>query len=250
MAISPAFGLFLKQVGGLSLFVLTCVGIFCFTKTIEQQLKDTNETEISKLIIQGDLHQVGLRRIQEQASRSAQGSLLFDLDVESTREALEFLPWVHRVAVRKRWPDTLVIHIQEQKAIARWNSEFYLNQYSEIFDAPPLPGQERLVDLEGKAEFAPEIASQAKQFQLILKKSNLHLNKVKLTPRHAWEITLEGGVVLFVGQHDVIGRLQRFLVLYPQIENVEQIEYIDLRYDTGLAVGWIKAKKATHDQKY
>ncbi len=238
------FKLFLKQVLGFVFFIFTCAMVFGFVLLIQQYLKTSKSTEIAHLLIQGDLHQVGLRSIQEQVNRSVQGDLL-SLDVERVRGSLEFLPWVYRVSVRKRWPDSLVVYLQEQEAVAHWNDKFYLNKYDEIFQAPALPGQKPLISLYGEDMLASEIVKKAKQFQEMLGKINLHVNKVRLTYRHAWEITLQGGVILYIGQYETLGRLQRFVTLYPQLEDLERIEYIDLRYDTGLAVGWIQNKKGS-----
>ena len=72
--------------------------------------------------------------------------------------------------------------------------------------------------------------------------------KVNLTARHAWELTLEGGVQLFLGRSDEMARLQRFIDVFPEIQPRELIAYVDLRYDTGLAVGWKRNEEKVHDQ--
>lgn len=46
------------------------------------------------------------------------GTNLFRLDIESVRKELAVLPWVDRVAVEKKLPDTLAIHLFEREPVA------------------------------------------------------------------------------------------------------------------------------------
>lgn len=75
-----------------------------------------------------------------------------------------------------------------------------------------------------------------------------------MSERFSWQLTLSDGVLLNLGREDRIVRIQRFMDIYPRIKSQALIEnsslkkkkksthkvidYIDLRYDTGLAVGW------------
>ena len=81
----------------------------------------------------------------------------------------------------------------------------------------------------------------------LLKFSELSIDELLLTERHSWQLTLNNGVMLNLGRENKIERVQRFMDVYPQIiktkkEN-QQVDYVDLRYDTGLAVGWKTAEK-------
>ena len=63
-----------------------------------------------------------------------------------------------------------------------------------------------------------------------------------LSERFAWQLILNDGVTLDLGRENRVERIQRFMDAYPQIKinkkKNQQVDYIDLRYDTGLAVGW------------
>jgi cell division protein FtsQ len=62
---------------------------------------------------------------------------------------------------------------------------------------------------------------------------------MSLSERFAWRLTLVGGLTLDLGRTEFIDRVQRFVDLYPLLINNERyLEYVDLRYDTGMAVGW------------
>jgi len=46
----------------------------------------------------------------------------FGLNVVTLKQQLLVLPWVYEVMIKREWPDTLVINILEQKAVAEWNN--------------------------------------------------------------------------------------------------------------------------------
>ena len=72
----------------------------------------------------------------------------------------------------------------------------------------------------------------------------MSIDELVLSERFAWQLTLNDGVTLNLGREKRIERIQRFMDAYPQIKdqsnnkNNQQVDYIDLRYDTGIAVGW------------
>ena len=58
------------------------------------------------------------------------------------RLALEQLPWVRRVEVRRVWPDRLEVALEEHVALARWGDAGLVNTYGERFAATsvePMP---------------------------------------------------------------------------------------------------------------
>jgi cell division protein FtsQ len=68
---------------------------------------------------------------------------------------------------------------------------------------------------------------------------------------------LDDGVTLNLGREERVERIQRFMDVYPMIkvqleakkitekQKNQAVDYIDLRYDTGLAVGWKTVEKIT-----
>src|SRR5690606_33113410 len=53
----------------------------------------------------------------------------FALRLDEIGTALAGLPWVERVEVRKRWPDTLEVTLHEHRAIARWGTDRLLSDH-------------------------------------------------------------------------------------------------------------------------
>lgn len=79
-----------------------------------------------------------------------------------------------------------------------------------------------------------------------LAKNNFKLKMVSMSARHSWQLGLDNDIRLELGRDDPSGRLARFEELYPALQQQAQatnqrISYVDLRYDTGAAVGWAPA---------
>ena len=80
--------------------------------------------------------------------------------------------------------------------------------------------------------------------QNLLSFSDLAIEELLLSERFAWDVKLSNEIRLRLGRSEFINRLQRFVDLYPILQT-KSVDYVDLRYDTGLAVGW----KDAHQQK-
>ena len=75
--------------------------------------------------------------------------------------------------------------------------------------------------------------------QGLLDFSQLVIQELSLSERYAWDIKLRSGISLRLGRTEFMDRLQRFIDVYPVLLKQDKtIDYVDLRYDTGFAVGW------------
>ncbi|GAL13019.1 cell division protein FtsQ [Vibrio astriarenae] len=67
----------------------------------------------------------------------------------------------------------------------------------------------------------------------------LAITSLVLNERRAWQIILDNGMRLELGKESMDERIDRFVSLYYQLgEKAQRVSYIDLRYDTGAAIGW------------
>lgn len=73
----------------------------------------------------------------------------------------------------------------------------------------------------------------------LLATTNMDIAELSLSERFAWQVQLKNGIELNLGRQEFIDRLQRFIDVYPLLTQQEKaVKYVDLRYDTGVAVGW------------
>jgi len=73
-----------------------------------------------------------------------------------------------------------------------------------------------------------------------LAEADLALESLAMDERGAWRLVLGGGQEIRLGRREIDERLYRFFdVVAPALIAVlPRVEYVDLRYTNGFAVGW------------
>jgi cell division protein FtsQ len=231
---------------GVTFFVLVIVAIISFSWFLNNKMSSEESTPVTSIVIGGEMP-FTIRQDIENAIESVNLGNFFNVDVNDIQQKVAELPWVYSVSVRKKWPNELKIYVVDQTPIALWNEDFLINEYGKAFQADT----SRLLSAL-PAFFGPEGSENLAldnfvNLSKLLKFSDLSIDELLLTERHSWQLTLNNGITLNLGRENKIERVQRFMDIYPQIiktkkEN-QQVDYVDLRYDTGLAVGWKTAEK-------
>ncbi|MGL5038217.1 MAG: cell division protein FtsQ/DivIB [Aeromonas sp.] len=230
------------------IFLLLVIwGCFQGARDVKSWLTDASQLPISELLLQGQHQYSQTEELRHAVLDGAESRNFFELDVNKLQTRLDALPWVAQASVRKKWPNKIKVYLTEQDVAARWDGNRFVNTQGEIFSAPDrvkLP----LMQLSGPDDQVAKVLKDSLQYQSQLAAKGYTLLGVNLTPRRAWELTLDGNIKLFLGRNDVALRLQRFIDAFPMIEPRAQVAYVDLRYDTGMAVGWKKSEEKVHDQ--
>jgi cell division protein FtsQ len=184
--------------------------------------------------VDGELSHVNREQVKLIVAKHLKGNF-FTLDLVKARNAFEKLPWARNVSLRRRWPDTLEVVIEEHQALARWGTIALVNTHGELFHAAS--GSDLPV-FYGPGDGVIEVASQYGEFSKILKTANLEIANLALTPRRAWEITTSDGMVVELGRIEMQPRLEKFVSVYSRtIASLNmKVTYADLRYPNGFAV--------------
>ncbi|WP_371323374.1 cell division protein FtsQ/DivIB [Dechloromonas sp. ZY10] len=181
----------------------------------------------------------------EQVLPQALKGNFFSLNLEQVRAMLETLPWVRRAEVRRIWPSRLEVAVEEHVPAARWGEGKgeLVNTHGEVFLAAPVEVDlASLPTLNGPAGTAPEVLGRYAAFSEALAPLGEKPVMVSLSPRLAWQMRLENGLLLDMGREQSkspIGvRLQRFVEFYPEAVGKRQLRptVVDLRYPNGFAM--------------
>lgn len=162
------------------------------------------------------------------------------VDMAGLREAVEALPEVHRAAVRRTWPATLVVAVEEQRAAAVWAAGGLVNQSAERFGPAPGYQTEGLPVLDGPDGSVKDVAMRYVEISGMLRALGVRVTYLSMSARHAWQLRLDNGLHLKLGRRNTDRRLLRFVRTYAEAlaPRLQQIESVDLRYTNGFAVQW------------
>ena len=194
---------------------------------------------------------------QDELKRTVKSEIdagFFSVDVDRVKSAVQSLPWVQSVSVRRVWPDSLHLEITEHIAVARWGREYLINQRGHLFKITKLdanvmtPDNElsfsSLPHISGPKDMYSELFTQYQQMQMIIESTGLSVDKVEVNARRSMRVTLNNGIVLLLGRvveetYDY-QELARFVIAYKQtlLHREAEISEIDLRYTNGFAVQW------------
>lgn len=180
----------------------------------------------------------------EHAARTGLVGNFFTVNLDHARATFEKLPWVRRAEVRRRWPDSIELTLEEHVAVARWQraegEPQFVNSYGEVFSALPA-AEMKLPALSGPEGSAPTVLARYVQFGAALGGLGRRPVSVVMTAREAWELTLDDGIAVALGRddakHPLAERLARFAAHYPAARQKFGVAGVaDMRYPNGFAL--------------
>jgi len=184
------------------------------------------------------------RHIDDQKIRQLTWSYIdggfFSLHIKHLREVLLNQPWIIGVSIRRQWPDTLVLLIQEKEPEARWGVAGVISAKGDIFYPSLQSIPNDLPMIFATLEQKEDVLFKFHKFQTVLQSLDLHIQKLVVSPQSIYQLTLSNGIGIMMGSYEVVERFQRFVKLYPQIvaSKDRDISRVDLRYAHGFAVKW------------
>jgi cell division protein FtsQ len=88
---------------------------------------------VDKIIINGELHHITPVQLSYVAHNRLHGTF-FTLDISELKAEFAALPWVRHVSLKRHFPHTIEVSIEEYKAVARLGGDDLLAEDGEIFD--------------------------------------------------------------------------------------------------------------------
>jgi len=204
-------------------------------------LLDSPAFLLKTIVVSGDLDRVERRDIVSALQGRVKGTF-FTVDLESVRAVFESIPWVRRAELRRKWPDSLEVRIEEHVALARWSQgrePQLVNALGEIFRGQ---SDALLPVLAGPAGTEGEVVRRYLAFRDLLAPLGLDPRQVLLSSRLAWQLKLSNGATVLLGRDSdkdrVEERLARFASAFPQTlaKSRQRLDYVDLRYPNGFAL--------------
>ena len=211
-------------------------------------------------VVNNDNPNIDKKEVQQAIKSTLNGTTL-STDLKNMVELILDNPWIEQVVIRRVWPNTIVLRVQERRLIALWNNKFLISEFGEITNIP-VSGYKKvekklgcyLIKLEGPKDFLSKVVTRAEKTNNLLANINKKLSHLKLTEQFSWEAKTTGGMTLRFGGEDLQGpmfyRLENFTKSYSNLANKlaekgirsPEIHYVDLRYAKGFAIKTMNKK--------
>lgn len=194
---------------------------------------------VEYITVTGELEHTQTGLIQDMIQPALVGGFLH-ADLQRIRAQLEELPWIYRATVQRRWPNALDIHVVEQLPIARWGDSGFLNHEGEVFQSGSSRDWQALPRLQGPDGSASALVAGYQRLVEILGPLHLPVTQLTVDERGQVEVLLAGGMKILLGSDNFLERMHRFVALYRAqlAERAADVERVDLRYETGVAVAF------------
>lgn len=193
-----------------------------------------------RLYISGSAPHVSDRRIAEIAAPYLKASF-FDVDLEQLQAKLAGQPWLTGIAVSRHWPDGVIVHVAEHKAVALWGPKAVLAADGAVFTPSAKTRPSGLIHLHGPDNSGLKVYQEYQDLSAILAGHGVRLSALDLDARGSWTATLADGLQLRLGRRDLDQRMHRFVdfaLSRPKARKaLATAGYVDLRYSDGFAVG-------------
>lgn len=198
---------------------------------------------LREVVVTTPVQQVTTLQIEQAARVSLIGNF-FTVDLDGVRAAFEKLPWVRSAEVRRRWPDSVELALEEHVPIARWRQpdgeSRLVNSEGEVFAAS---SEMSLPTFAGPEGSAPEVLARYREFEPALARLGRHPETLVLSRREAWQLRLDDGLLLELGRdeekHPLSERMNRFVTYYRAAVEKTQVAaggVVDMRYPNGFAL--------------
>ncbi|HCU04909.1 MAG: hypothetical protein A2X77_03690 [Gammaproteobacteria bacterium GWE2_42_36] len=196
---------------------------------------------IAQVWVVGDFQAVDKAAVQKQIAPYISANF-FSVNLQKIQASLQGLPKVATVEVRRIWPNALWIRIEDEQIVARWGSQGLVNNYGEAITVNDYADIQKLPIFIGPPGKGVKMLDYYQQMQSMLASITLSMTVLQVDENDNWDITLNDGIILHLGDEDVLTRMQRFVKVYPKLfEGREgQVKSVDLRYHSGMAVAWKK----------
>ncbi len=183
------------------------------------------------------------RALLKSAGASRLHGNFFTVDLGAVRESFEQVPWVRRAQVRRIWPNTLRVGIEEHQPLAIWHDGRLVNRQGELFAANPAEAEAEgaLLEFSGPPGSEAEVTRRWQSLREQLAPLSVAPEAVTLSPRWAWSARLDNGTVLLLGREQgmpIDERVARWVAVAPTVQTRlnREIASVDLRYQNGFAM--------------
>ena len=224
------------------LVIAACVGLtlYFWSKIPWSQIMPIKSVQIA-----GNFVHLSPAELEKKAANIIRDGFI-TVNVAGIKRELLQEEWISEVAVRRVWPDSLMIFVTEHEPVALWGSNALISNEASIFSPPQASFPPGLPFLSGPQGSEEMVLKKYEFLKTELKRRDMEIEMLVLTERRAWQFKLADGPVVLLGRKDVEDRFKRFFsyAIPYQADRLLQAKSIDMRYTNGFAVKWIRESRS------
>lgn len=222
------------------------VVIFIIGHMTVNHFRNPGRFPIRTVVVEGAYQHTSQNQLKQRVLSQADKGF-FNLDISTIQKEVEDLPWVDRAYVRRIWPESINVLIEEHTPVARWGREGLVSDKFKLFFPPRLASAQDVL-LSQMVGDLPVLHSPARRHAALLK---LHreteplfraieapLMGIKEDERRSVTLMLDGDVQVIIGHRLIAERIERFADIFrsyvaPVYDDVARV---DMRYTNGFAM--------------
>lgn len=180
------------------------------------------------------------QQLETALAAEVSGENYFSVPLDTLYEKAHSLSWVAEVTVRRQWPDTVKLDIEEHKPMAVWNDAVLVSDNGKPFKALKQYDLDGLPHLNGPDQRLDKVMAFYHSMSKLLADVDLRIRSMAVNARLTARLTLDNDVQLVVDRENYTRKLRRFGRLYQGVlsDDSRKVARVDLRYADGMAVTW------------
>ncbi len=194
---------------------------------------------IDRVIINGEFHYLSERDVIQLIDENVQTGFL-TLDLPELNKKIVEQDWIRSSSIRRSWPATLIVNIEEEIPVARWGEQQLLNNVGDYIDVINKDSVSHLPVIFSQVGDTKEIIKIYQLISGLLGPVGLRIEEVVSDNSGSWTLTVLSDIKIILGRDQLVEKLQRLQSVWlAELSSQEKnINVIDLRYPNGLAVKW------------
>ena len=142
---------------------------------------------IEEVEIHGRLEHLNPELVRTAVATELDGNY-FSARLEDIEAAVRELPWVIDASVRRQWPSTLVVGVEEARPIAAWGADRWLDTSGHLVARESWDG--RLPALDGPENMKEFVWRTFREWHGMFAAQGLSLDRLEFDERELWYMTL------------------------------------------------------------
>lgn len=190
--------------------------------------------------VDGELKRLPPMAVQAAVDNRLKGMSFFGVDLDGVLEGLGGLAWVREARVRREWPDTLHLWVEEHTPLALWRGDAVLTADGTLI-YPGVQGElNTLPTLSGADGREQRLWERFEDLRQQLGRVGLKPQALREDQRGSLTVVLDNGTAIRMGRVDTEARMRRFLDVFDKTlaGRIDAVEEVDLRYAHGFSVRW------------